>query len=669
MPVNSEQPRRWLWLPVGALLLVNLVIASKLFSVEYSAYNGSIEYMFVAIPRIMAEHPFEWKWWPFWNGGLPFELSYLPFTHWLVAGFHLATGFSIARSFHIVTAAIYVLSALSVYWMALEVSRKPAASFVASLAYSCLSVSALLLRDIGVDAGGVLNLRRLQVLVFYGESPHTAALALTPVAVVCFSRALTGGAAKWKILAGAMAGAVVLSNAFGITILGLALVCWLLAFQPRPWWKALSTVAVIGVLSYCWISPWLSPTMIGAIRANAATNAGDFHYKRASWIALMAVASGFLLLWWAMRRLKARPHLQFFALFGYVPTAIVATWYLWKISFIPQPHRYQLEMDLALLLALVFLADAMVDRLPRRGRVVTLAVVLAALAAQSVHSVIYAQTLIRSGDPTRWSEYKIARWLDQNRHGERAYLSGSAAFLFNVFTDNPQFAGGAEQHTINPVIPVVNWAIVTGQNAGDRDAEYSIFWFKAFGTPSVSVSGPGSTDAYKSIVHPRKFEGVLPLLWRDGGDAIYDVPVRSRSLAHVIPSSAVVTRRPIHGLDIAPAEAYVAALEDSRYPLATFQWNSRSDATIHAAVERGQVISVQITYVKGWEAWSEGRRVSIRGDAIGQMIVEPDHAGPCEVSLRYTGGGEVLATRAMCLISMLAAGVYAWRLSSTSSTS
>src|ERR1035438_6848612 len=207
------------------LLLVNLAIVAKLFGVEYSAYNGSIEGTFIAIPRIMAKYPGQWQWWPFWNGGLPFEDVYLPFAHWLVAGFSLLTRLSAARSFHIVTAAIYAGSAPAVFWMALELSRRLTASLIAALAYSCVSVSALLVPAIGVDAGGALNLRRLQVLVFYGEAPHTVALALLPVAVVCFSRALTTRQVKWQLLAGGMGACVVLSNAFGMVMLPVAVVC------------------------------------------------------------------------------------------------------------------------------------------------------------------------------------------------------------------------------------------------------------------------------------------------------------------------------------------------------------------------------------------------------------------------------------------------------------
>ena len=130
--------RPWVLLCVLVLLIVNLTIAAPLFGVEYSAYNGSIEGTFIAIARVMAAHPGEWKWWPLWNAGMPFENSYLPLLHWMVAAFSAVTGLSAARSFHIVTAGIYVCSALAVFWMALVLSRKLAASFVAALAYSCI---------------------------------------------------------------------------------------------------------------------------------------------------------------------------------------------------------------------------------------------------------------------------------------------------------------------------------------------------------------------------------------------------------------------------------------------------------------------------------------------------------------------------------------------------
>ncbi len=643
------------------LAMVNVAIAVKLFGVEYSVYNGSIEGTFIAIPRIMAKYPGQWQWWPFWNGGLPFEDAYLPFLHWLVAGFTLLTRLSAARSYHIVTAGMYVCGPLAVFWMALELSRRLWASLIAALTYSCVSFSALLVPAITVD-GGALNLRRLYTLVFYGDAPHMVALALLPVAVALFSRALTTRNVKWQLLAAGSSACVVLSNAFGIVMLPVALVCWLMAFPLRPWWRAPVTVAAIGILTYCWISPWLSPSMIRAIHANAATTGGDFRYTGRTLVALAVAGGGFLLLWLSLRLFKASRHLSFFLLLGYVPTAIVLSWCIGKAAIIPQPLRYQTEMDLVLPMAIVFAGASILDRTAARVRGAATAVAIGSLSFLTVHSVLQARELIRPAERNRMSEYQIANWLDTHRPGERAYISGSSTFLYNAFTDNPQLAGGHEQHTVNTFLTIVGFTINSGMNAGDRDADYSIFWLKAFGAHLISMPGPESNDFfYRGIVHPRKFDGVLPLLWRSKAGSIYEVPARSASLAHVIPASAIVTRTPLHGLDIAPVEAYVAALEDPAYPPATFQWEGMSEAEIDATLRPGQLIGVQVTYERGWEAWANGKPQRVFGDAIGQMVLAPDCLGPCHVLLRYTGGWEHRATHAMSLGAMLAAAVWGWR--------
>lgn len=635
------------------VLIANIAIAAKLFGVEYSAYHGSIESTFIAMARIQAKYLGQWSWWPFWNGGLPLETVYLPFTHWLVAAFTLLSGLSAARSFHIVSAGIYVLSAVALFWMALELSGKLLVSLFAALAYSSISLSALMIPVITTDAGGALNLRRLQDLVVYGEAPHSAALALLLVAMVCFSRALVRRSVTYTILAGVMSATVVLSNAFGIVDLVIALACWLMAFPIAKWWaRPLRALAILTV-TYSWISPWFSPTMVRAIRANSFTVGGDFRYRFATWAALAAVGAAFLLLWLAMRRFKASSSLQFFVLFGYVPTAIVMTSRLWDIPLVPQPARYELEMDMALLLAIVFAGAALVNRLPSRARMVVAGICIAGLTAQLIHAVVYARGLIRGVELSSLGEVRIAKWLDQNRPGQRAFISSSACFMYNMFTDNPQLTGGHDQHTVNRFIPIVSFVIYTGMNAGDRDAAISILWLKAFGVHQISVSGPESSNEYNTMVHPRKFDGVLPLLWRDHGDAIYEVPSRSLSLAHVIPREAVVKRVPENGLDTAPSEAYVAALDDPAYSPASFEWKNLSEADIRTNVDPGRVIAVQVTYERGWEAWAGGRPQKVIGDALGQMVIEPDCKGPCEVSLRYTGGTERVVTRAMSLSALL----------------
>jgi hypothetical protein len=643
------------------LIALNLLLAARLFGVEYSAYRASIEGTFIALARIMAKFPGEWKWWPFWCAGMPYEDAYVPFSHMLVAAFSLLTGFSAARAFHIVSAAVYVLSAPAVFWMALTLSRRLAASFFASLAYSLVSFCALLVPAIRADAGGALALRRLHVLVYWGEAPHTLALALVTVAVVCFARAVTDGGVKWKILAGIVSAAIALSNPFGIVALGVALLCWLAAFEPRPLWKPVLTFSAIAALSYCWAAPWLSPSLIRAIRANSSNVGGDYRYTAVTWVVLATLACGYVVLWLAMRRLSALPHVRFFVLYAWVFAAIVGAWYAWGVALLPQPSRYQLEADLALPLAVVFAAAALCARFPLRVRYALGGAVALAFALQTVHSVGYSRNLIRAADRDRMVEYKISTWMDEHRPGQQAFISGSTSFLYNVFTDNPQLHGGHEQFGLNRLIPIVAYTIYFGTNAGDRDADYSIFWLKAFGAHAISVSGPNGAEYYKAFAHPRKFDGVLPLLWRDGDDSIYEVPSRSPSLAHVIPAAAVVTRAPRHGLDIEPSARYVDALDDPQYPPAEFRWKSMSEAQIRATLAPGQLLHVQVTYAPGWEAWSaRGTRLRTRRDGLGLMVIEPDSPGDLAVSLRYTGGREALFMRLLSALAMLAAFVYAW---------
>jgi hypothetical protein len=641
----------------GILLAANLAVVGKLFGVGISAYTGSVEGTFIAIARAMRQHPFDWRWWPLWTCGSPFENTYLPFEQWIVAGFDAVTRVGAAQAFHVVTAAFYALGAPALFWMAWQLTRKLAASFFAALAYSCVSFSSLLIPAVTADAAGALHLRRLQVLVAYGEAPHTVALALLPVAIVCFARAIETRAAKWNVLAGALAAAVVLSNAFGIVALGLALVCWLAAFRPRPWWRAVARIGAIGAVSYCAAAPWLSPSMIRAI-LNAPNVDGDYRYRPVTWLALGLVTAGFFVMAAVLPRAKVSAAVQFFVLYAYAFTALVGLWYAWGIALLPQPHRYQLEMDFALCLALAFLAGALVERWPRRVRVAVAGVVLAVLGVQTVSSAAYARRLIRGVEAEKTAEYRVAKWMDEHYHGQRAFIGDSASFLYNVFTDNPQIRGGHVQFEPNWFINIVAFTIYTDANAGDRGAEYSLVWLKAFGARAISVSGPDSEQYYKAFAHPHKFDGVLPLVWRERGDSIYEVPSRSPSLAHVIPASAVVSRKPAHGLDIAPAAAYVAALDDPAYPVTTWTWNGWNEAAIRADVKAGQVVAVQETYDPGWQAWVNGQRVPIRKDALDMMVIEPETSGACEIMLRYTGGAGRATDRVLCVLALVFAAGY-----------
>jgi hypothetical protein len=108
---------------------------------------------------------------------------------------------------------------------------------------------------------------------------------------------------------------------------------------------------------------------------------------------------------------------------------------------------------------------------------------------------------------------------------------------------------------------------------------------------------------------------------------------------------SLVRDRPVHGLDISQTRRYVQALEDPNYPHANFRWTSRHSAEIQALLRPDDLLSVQITYHPGWHALVHGAARKVFGDGLGQLIVEPDCVGPCDVQLIYDGGVEMLTAR------------------------
>jgi hypothetical protein len=153
----------------------------------------------------------------------------------------------------------------------------------------------------------------------------------------------------------------------------------------------------------------------------------------------------------------------------------------------------------------------------------------------------------------------------------------------------------------------------------------------------------------------------MPLLWREGDDSIYRVPLRSTSLAHVIPASAMVRRQPLHGVDIGPMRAYVAALDDTSLPGAALTWVNPERGRISTTVAPGQVVSLQINYDPGWHASVQGRPWRVRRDQIGLTIVEPDRPGKCDIDIEFNGGTEREICRMVSLAVLVAlAGMLVW---------
>jgi hypothetical protein len=107
-----------------------------------------------------------------------------------------------------------------------------------------------------------------------------------------------------------------------------------------------------------------------------------------------------------------------------------------------------------------------------------------------------------------------------------------------------------------------------------------------------------------------------------------------------VPTEAVVARRPINGLDTDEVARYVSALEDSSLPLASLSWQDPSHGHLEALVRRGQVITVQTTFDRGWTAVANGKPVKLTRDGVGLTVIHPDCDGRCSVAFVFDGGLE-----------------------------
>lgn len=625
------------------LFVVNLWVAQELLTTEYLDHMGSIEGTHITIARWVLENWRDLTWFPLWYGGIPFQNTYPPLHHMLVALVAGLGDLTPALAYHATTAVFFSLGPVTLFLLALRLSRSLAYSFGAALFYSLVSPSAFLISAVRHSVGGLWNPRRLQALVQYGEGPHVASMTLLPLALLLLVLAFEKRRPVWWLLAALGLASVPLTNWLGAAALAMAVAAWLLARQEEAWWKTWLKAIAVGICAYAIASPWIPPSTISNVQAHEKYVGGALSSGR--WIYAAAAAFVVIVLLWLFWRFKTPVHLRFSILFLF-PVAVLTLSAEWAgIFFVSQPQRYHLEMEMGLALALAFAAKTLLDRVSRNVRVVVACALILLCVYPALRYRNYARRLVRPIDVRETIEYREAQWFGAHMNGRRVFAHGSVGFFLNVFTNTPQYAGGFDQGVINPVWPHVHYQILSGDNAGDEEGQIALLWLRAYGVDAVSVSGPHSKESFKPFRNPRKFDEILPELWRDGDDVIYEVPRRSRSLAHVIRREDLPARQPENGLDVGPVRPYVAALENPALPLAEMSWRNHHAATISADMTRDQNLSVQVSYHPGWRASINGRSRRVYEDHLGQIVIEPRCDGRCTVDIHYDGGREMVLAR------------------------
>jgi hypothetical protein len=660
---NSKEapPRSWLGpnaraaAYIAVLLAINGYFVRKLFFVDFTNNMQTNAGAFMAISRFILQHWPHLGWFPWWFGGEPFENSYSPMLQLVDAAFAWVTGSSVAHAYNFVTALFYVTGPVCLFWFGWRVSRYLETSFFAALIFSLFSPS-VFFSAFRYDVGGWWNPWRLRGFLYYGAAPQTTAVSLLPLALLFTYFAMTKRTYVWSIAAGVSIAFVALTNFFGIVDLAVGCGCLLLAMREnrKETARALALVFGIGLAAWLLSSPFLNPTLLRTVLKDSQSVGG--HYGlRDLFGNQMLILPGFVCLWFATRALKDYI-IRFSLLFAYVFFEIVALFAIANVAALPQPHRYALEMELGLSLVVAFSLRGLASRLPVALKVTFMLLIAGAAFHQTVHYRRYAKPLTQELDVTQTIEYKVARQVQAKLGGRRAFVTGEAGTWLNVFNDTPQMHSGHDPFNPNYAVEeAATYAIYSGENAGDRDAQVSVLWLKAFGCHAIYVPGASSRLYMNPFIHPYKFEGVLPVLWHEEDDTIYAIPQRTGSLAHVVPQNAIVKHEPINGLDTNEVERYVAALDDASLPGDEMAWLDPGHGRIQTTLHPGQALSIQTTYDKGWIALANGKPAEVSRDAIGLSVVHPDCDGACTVDFVFDGGLERKICRVLSFTTMVGA--------------
>lgn len=634
MPNPGPRPSRKRWTLLLDFLLVFLcaaIVIRPLFTAKYLQLWSSIESTFISDGRFLASHWPHPLWQPLWYCGTRFDYIYPPVLRY---GTALLTNFFIpVEAYHLFTAIFFCLGIAGVYFLVRIMEGTRGQAWVSALACLFLSPSFLLLKSARLDSPNLMPWR-LGVLVRYGEGPHMSALAILPFALAFAFLALRRNRPVAIALASIFSALLVLTNFYGATALAIfyPLLVWSVWITYRGRAVLLRALA-IPALAYALSAFWLTPAYLRITVRNlrfVSVPGNNFHHLPTL---SLAVLFGMFSWIWASR--KRRNALMVFVTGSMLFFALnVLGGYYLGFKELGEPWRLIPELDMAIIL---FSAEILHRVWQRRSPayVVRAAVVLLTLAAcWPVHEFIRHPWFLYVKEPDYRNrvEYRLSTWLAGHLPNARTFAGGSTRLWMNTWSDNAQLAGASDQGIINPNTLAAVW-----ENREGTDPAQSIRWLKALGADAIIVSDSRSPDAYHDFQHPAKFAGALPVLFDDQqGDVIYQVPRRYASLARVLDRDGLNRLQPIdHEGYYVQLRAYSDFVENGPDVPTSTHWNGTDSISVHAPVEKGQSILVQVSYDPAWRAYSRETELPLREDSMGFIVVDAP-PGTQDVTLVFT---------------------------------
>jgi hypothetical protein len=407
------------------------------------------------------------------------------------------------------------------------------------------------------------------------------------------------------------------------------------------------TIAIaipIPLLAYGLTAFWLVPSYLRITAHNMQYLPGHGNMW-SLWVAIVvAVAFGVAAGRWALNRPQRTWAVFAIGCVLFFSLDVLGNYYF-GFDVAGDPHRLVPELDLALVLGAALLLEWLWNRRHRAARVAVCVIFAAALATTTGYIHRAWHVVARWPDYRTRVEYRVTDWLWTHMPDARVCSSGTVRFWFDGWHDLTELGGGSDQGLLNPIVQDAQWDISQGS-----DPASLLLWLRALGADAFYFAGPTSEEPYKDLKHPERFAAV-PVLFDDGqGNVLYGIPRRYAARARVVDSARLSAQHPPRSIE--DLRAYVDVVENGPDSPAALGRSGTDAMVVSAKLDPGQSVLVQETFDPAWQAWSNGKRLPLRKDVMGFMVVDTP-PGEHEIRLVFVTPLENRVGWALTAISVL----------------
>jgi hypothetical protein len=614
----------------ATLFAANLLILGPWLRIDFSNQPWNNGYNYIA--RAVMFRDLKWAWNPLEYAGAPFHYLYPPIFHVLMAAMPVH---SMGLAFHLVTGAGFALVSVALYVLCRQLFAGTIPAAFAAIVYSVFPSPVYILPQWrGLALPYAQAPWGFVATVGYEEAAHGFGLALA-----LFALAAAWGE-RW-LVATLLTAAVMLTSWPALIGLGLGLGALTVAKarDSGVFHSVLRTVTLAGAaygLSAFWIAPgyFVSMSLLDRIALRHTFSAAPFN--QTTWLILLAAVTLIGVSFWRRVSAPFALVLTWVALTG----AVVVTFTLAGNYLLPLPHRYILELNVALVLGI----GGLISLVPGKWKIAAAAAAMIAASAPALSFVTHAWEVQPHEEDVRTQiGFQIAMWLNQHAGRDRIYATGELDSTLPIWSNVPE-VGGAGVDISNYLIYAAERQVDYGCGA---DSEHiAELWLRALNVRYLAVHGAESREYFHWFSQPEKFDA-MPVAWDNGaGDRIHSVPGFDGHDAVVVDRDALAALPRFSSTgDAQFLEAYVRWAAGKRP--ANIRWNSANEATLDEHIGPNEAFLVKINNDPGWRASDAVTQT----DPIGFLMIEAAHGQ--QTKLRFGPSRDAWLGRAITALMIL----------------